>query len=228
MKSAVTSSSPIGLSPTVAISTPAIDGDIIPGSRPWADRLRRAAPARGALEESRSAPPSSASIIASMGLVLGFTVIGDAVAENFAVPVPGAAIGMLMLAGVFAVRGAADPASGRIFDVTAPHIPLFFVPAAAGIVADADLLTRAWLSVCVAIVLGTAVTLIATGTLTPDLAAAGCEGRNGMNSWFSLLQAHPLFGVLVTVVAYTVASKLWRQQQKAPSAAPRAGGYGPG
>ncbi len=111
-----------------------------------------------------------------MGLVLGFTVIGDAVAESFAVPVPGAAIGMLMLAGVFAVRGAADPASGRIFDVTAPHIPLFFVPAAAGIVASADLLARAWLSVCVAIVLGTAVTLIATGTLAQILLRRAAKG----------------------------------------------------
>ncbi len=37
-----------------------------------------------------------------------------------------------------------------------------------------------------------------------------------MNSWFSLLQAHPLFGVLVTVVAYTVASKLWQRLGKPP------------
>jgi holin-like protein len=111
-----------------------------------------------------------------MGLVLGLTVIGDAVAESLAVPVPGAAIGMMVLASVFAVRGGADSASEQIFDVTAPHIPLFFVPAAAGIVASTDLLARAWLSVCVAIVLGTAVTLITTGTLAQVLLRRVAKG----------------------------------------------------
>lgn len=129
----------------------------------------RGFPARDALEVPGSAPPSGTSIIATLGLVLALTVIGDAVAVGLELPVPGAAIGMLMLASIFAVRGGADPASGRIFDAAAPHFPLFFVPAAAGIVASADLLTRSWVSIAAAIILGTAITLIITGALTQIL-----------------------------------------------------------
>lgn len=116
-------------------------------------------------EASKPAGPSGAGIVVTMGFVLALTVIGDAVAEGLAVPVPGAAIGMMLLASVFAVRGGADPASGRVFDAAAPHFPLFFVPAAAGIVASVELLTDSWLPITAAIVLGTALTLVMTGAL---------------------------------------------------------------
>jgi holin-like protein len=121
--------------------------------------------AGGAVTAPAKAKPSGVDTIVSVGVVLALTVVGDTVAAWLAIPVPGAAIGMLMLASLFAVRGGADPASSRLFDAAAPHIPLFFIPAAVGVIASADLLARAWLPIAVAIVLGTALTLVTTGAL---------------------------------------------------------------
>ena len=111
------------------------------------------------------------------GTVLALTVLGDAISAGLGLPVPGAAIGMLVLAGVFAARGAVLPSTARLFDAISPHLPLFFVPAAVGVVANAELLTQAWLSVVAAIVFGTAVTLIVTGLLAQVLFQRVENGR---------------------------------------------------
>ena len=111
-------------------------------------------------------------MIKTLVLVLVLTVIGDVLAEAFTVPVPGAAIGMILLAALFAVRGRADPDAASLFDIAAPHFPLFFIPAAVGIVASADILAQAWLHITVAIVLGTAVTITITGAIAQFLLSA--------------------------------------------------------
>lgn len=98
-------------------------------------------------------------------VAVGFAVLGDAVANMLATPVPGAAIGMMLLAMVFAVRGKADVASARLFNLASPHFPLFLIPAAVGVVNTADLMAVAWLHVAVAIVVGTSATIAVTGVL---------------------------------------------------------------
>lgn len=99
----------------------------------------------------------------SAAIVILLLVLGDAIVERFLIPVPGAAIGLAALSIAFAIRGGPDPGSAELFDFAAPYFPLFFVPAAVGVVASIDMLAGAWLSILTAIVAGTAVTLLFTG-----------------------------------------------------------------
>jgi holin-like protein len=108
-------------------------------------------------------------VIGSLTAVLGLTLAGDMIAGVLGAPIPGAAIGMVLLSMVFASRGGVDAASARLFDVASPHFSLFFVPAAVGIAASGDLLAQAWHYITVAIVLGTAATIALTGMLAQHL-----------------------------------------------------------
>jgi len=108
-------------------------------------------------------------MIRAAALVLGLLVAGNAAAEALRLPVPGAALGLIALTAVFAVRGAPDEGCAELFDFAAPYFPMFFVPAAVGVVASLDLLAFAWVHILVAIVFGTAATLLATGLVAQAL-----------------------------------------------------------
>lgn len=111
-------------------------------------------------------------MLQSAAVVLFLLILGDAAAANLALPVPGAALGLFALVLVFAARGGPDRGSEELFDFAAPYFPLFFVPAAVGVVASLEVLVVAWMHVMVAIVLGTGATLLFTGILTQALIRA--------------------------------------------------------
>jgi holin-like protein len=98
---------------------------------------------------------------AAVALVL--LILGEAIAETFALPIPGSALGLCALAAGFAILGRPDEGSEALFDLVAPYFPFFFVPAAVGVVANLDLLAFAWMHVVAAIVAGTAATITVTG-----------------------------------------------------------------
>jgi holin-like protein len=102
-------------------------------------------------------------MVRSAAIVLLLLIVGDAMAEVFALPVPGAALGLATLTAAFAICGGPDPGSEELFDFAAPYFPLFFVPAAVGVVASLDVLSAAWVHLIAAIVFGTGVTLLVTG-----------------------------------------------------------------
>lgn len=116
-------------------------------------------------------------MLKSVSILLALSVIGDTVADALQMPVPGAAIGLLLLTGHFVLRGGPDADSAELFDTVSPVFPMFFVPAAVGIVANADILSEAWLFVAVAIVLGAAATIIITGLVAQALLSAIREVR---------------------------------------------------
>ena len=102
-------------------------------------------------------------MIQSMVVVLALAVLGDTLADALDAPVPGAAIGLVLLAGLFTVRGGPDRDSAVLFEGVAPHFPLFFIPAASGLVASTDLLASAWLYVATAILASTVAAIAVTG-----------------------------------------------------------------
>lgn len=112
-------------------------------------------------------------MLQAAGLSLALLIVGDTFTERFAWPIPGAAIGLAVLTAFFAIRGGPDEGSEKLFDFAAPYFPLFFVPAAVGVVASLDILAFAWLHVAFAIVLGTAVTILITGIFTQALLRFG-------------------------------------------------------
>lgn len=101
-------------------------------------------------------------MIRSAAIVICLMVIGDVIVERFSLPFPGAAIGLAVLTALFACRGGPDEGSEELFDFAAPYFPLFFVPAAVGVVASLDMLVSSWAYLLAAIIAGTAVTLFAT------------------------------------------------------------------
>lgn len=98
-------------------------------------------------------------------IAVTLAIAGDVIIETLGVPVPGSALGMLMLTAYFAWQGGVNEHFGRLFDFASPYFPLFFVPAAVGIVDAGALLASSWLHVALAIVVGTAVTIATTGLL---------------------------------------------------------------
>jgi holin-like protein len=108
-------------------------------------------------------------MIRAAAIVLVLLLIGDVVSERLSLPIPGAAIGLVVLAMAFAVRGGPDEGSEALFDFAAPYFPLFFVPAAVGVVASLDILAGAWIEIAIAIVFGTGATLLVTGWITQAL-----------------------------------------------------------
>lgn len=105
----------------------------------------------------------------SAAIVLILLILGDAIAERLALPIPGAALGLAALTTAFAIRGGPDRESEELFDFAAPYFPLFFVPAAVGVVASLDVLAFAWIHVTAAIVFGTAATILVTGLVSQAL-----------------------------------------------------------
>ena len=118
-------------------------------------------------------------MIKSVAVLLALTMTGNAVSEALSAPVPGSALGLLLLAAFFAIRQGPDEGYERLFDIAAPYFPLFFVPAAVGIVATFDLLAASWLYVVEAVAAGTAITIAVTGMLAQSLLGRG--GREVTN-----------------------------------------------
>lgn len=108
-------------------------------------------------------------MIGSAAIVLGLLIVGDALADQFALPIPGAAVGLGVLIAAFVIRGGPDKGFEELFDFAAPYFPLFFVPAAVGVIGSLDVLALAWLPVTVAIVLGTSATILITGMVSQIL-----------------------------------------------------------
>lgn len=108
-------------------------------------------------------------MVGSLTLILLLAVVGDCITDALGLPVPGPAIGLLLLTLIFVVREGPDQGSAALFDAVSPHFPLFFVPAAVGVVANADILSRSWFLFAAAVVLGTSVTLVTTGWITQCL-----------------------------------------------------------
>ena len=111
-------------------------------------------------------------MIRAISLVLSFLLLGDLVASHLAVPVPGSAIGLALFTTWLAARGGPDDAVDLLFDTTSPHFGLFFIPAAVGFVANAEVLAEFWPYLLLAIIFGTSATLAATGLLAQFLLRA--------------------------------------------------------
>lgn len=101
--------------------------------------------------------------MSALALVTCLLVAGETAASLFHLPVPGAALGLLGLAALLAARGGPDPTMERLFDGVAPHAPILFVPMAVGVVASREALALFWAHLAVAVVVGTAATLVVTG-----------------------------------------------------------------
>ena len=104
-------------------------------------------------------------MLKAISFVLALLIVGDVFAATLEMPFPGAALGLAALIGLFVVAGEPDPDIARIFDAIAPHVPMFFVPAAVGVVAHLEAVSAFWLHFAAAIVASTGAAILATGLI---------------------------------------------------------------
>lgn len=102
-------------------------------------------------------------MIDALARILALLIAAEAAAALLQAPVPGAALGMVALALMFAMNDGPDRDTSRLFDMIAPHAPLLFVPAAVGVVANLDTLVLFWAAYAAAVIFGTGAVLAVTG-----------------------------------------------------------------
>lgn len=82
-------------------------------------------------------------MLLAIALTIWLLIAGDVIVHAVGVPVPGPALAMIALAFVLYRFGGVHAAVGRLFDAIVGAAPLFFVPAALGVVANLDRVSAA-------------------------------------------------------------------------------------
>lgn len=122
--------------------------------------------------QGRVGPVSrAAAMVAAMVGLLGCELAGELLRQAFHLPVPGAVVGMFLLAGTLVAVNrkrppeamAVPPALRRAADALIGHMGLLFVPAGVGVIAEADLLRQQWLPILAAVLGSTMLGLAVTG-----------------------------------------------------------------
>jgi holin-like protein len=71
-------------------------------------------------------------------------------------------LGLLIMLGDFSLNRAADREVEQIFDSVCRHLAILFVPAGAGVVAHGALFSEGLLAILIAVLMGTAATMLVT------------------------------------------------------------------
>lgn len=95
--------------------------------------------------------------------VLAAAFVGDVLARVSGLPIPGPALGMAILMLFIALGGGRNAEVETLFDRIAPHMSIVFIPPAAGFISSLDLIAQHWLSVVVAVGVGTILAIAAAG-----------------------------------------------------------------
>ena len=122
-------------------------------------------------------------------MILGFIallacqLVGEFVVRLLSVPIPGPAVGMVLLFVVLQLRKP-GPAAGvvRAADLLLRHLQLLFIPAGAGVVVYLSLLAVSWLPVLGGLVISWLAVLLVTagvgvGTLSLERRLRGPDSR---------------------------------------------------
>jgi holin-like protein len=113
-----------------------------------------------------------AKMLAGIFILMVFELLGELLRTAFSLPVPGPVIGMFLLAAVLliaekkrgpAILTATQEPLQRLSYLLLSWMGLFFVPAGAGLVAQADLLKREWLPILAGVTGSTILSILATG-----------------------------------------------------------------
>lgn len=106
----------------------------------------------------------------AIALLLTCQLAGEVICQYFAIPVPGPVAGMVLMIAVFHSAPATRDALHETSNGILRHLSLLFVPAGVGVMLHAATVLDEWLAIVVSLLLGTAVTLMATA-LTVKFAA---------------------------------------------------------
>ncbi|WP_047492642.1 CidA/LrgA family protein [Terriglobus sp. TAA 43] len=107
-------------------------------------------------------------------ILLAAQLAGEALHRALHLPLPGAVLGMALLAVILLLRKREpDAALVQTSNGLLRWLGLLFIPAGAGVVANLGLLRSAWLPITVALLLSTALTVAATALVMQWLLRRG-------------------------------------------------------
>ncbi len=91
--------------------------------------------------------------------LLFFQFLGECIAILFELLVPGPVIGMVLLLVFLMIRKGSFPSLDSAVNVHLRYLPMLFIPAAMGIVTQADIISKEFWAITISLVLGTIVAL---------------------------------------------------------------------
>lgn len=127
-------------------------------------------------------------MVAGLFILIICQLLGEGLRQGLHLPVPGPVIGMFLLAAILVIRqlrasprravddSGPDTPLGRSAQALIGHMGLLFVPAGAGIVAQADLLRTSWLPLAAGLVGSTILSLLVTALVMHKVSRAREQG----------------------------------------------------
>ncbi|MFT7286861.1 MAG: holin-like protein [Halieaceae bacterium] len=102
------------------------------------------------------------SFVNGITLLLIYQLLGEISVMALRLPVPGPVLGMLMLFFTLMIRGRSSKALDSASSSLLSHLSLLFVPAGVGMMVHLDRIVAEWMSISVALLLSTVITMAVT------------------------------------------------------------------
>jgi holin-like protein len=110
-------------------------------------------------------------LIIGVSILLVFGLAGNRLIALYSIPLPGAVVGLVLLAGALAIaRRVSAPGTAWLPENVAPasrallnHLGLLFVPAGCAVLTEGDVLPRNWIPILAALVVSTTLGLAVCG-----------------------------------------------------------------
>ncbi|MBX3647133.1 MAG: CidA/LrgA family protein [Rhodocyclaceae bacterium] len=117
-------------------------------------------------------------MLGALTLLLVFQLIGEVLAQLFALPIPGPVIGMALLFAALALRGGPSPELRDTAQNLLQHLSLLFVPAGVGIMLHFGRIGDEWLPLMASLIGSTLLTIAVTALVLRALSRrAGGQGE---------------------------------------------------
>jgi len=101
-------------------------------------------------------------VLGAITILFCCQLAGEAIVRGLGLAFPGPVLGMGLLFSGLLVAGRSRPALDATADGILRNLSLLFVPAAVGVVQQADLIARHWLAIGAALAVSTLLTLLVT------------------------------------------------------------------
>ncbi|MFY9073556.1 CidA/LrgA family protein [Malaciobacter mytili] len=98
-------------------------------------------------------------------VLLVFQFLGECIAKFFSLLVPGPVIGMILLLGFLIIRKGSFKSLDNAVFIHLRYLPMLFIPAAMGIITQADILQKEFWAILISLVLGTIIALLFSAKL---------------------------------------------------------------
>lgn len=116
-------------------------------------------------------------MVRMLALILGLQLAGEALADTFALPLPGPVIGMVALFALLWFWEGPPPELDGIARGLLDNLGLLFVPAGVGVTAHLHIVGETWVALLLAVVVATVISIAVVGRVFEALAKR--DERNG-------------------------------------------------